>query len=116
IGTNKHMYSDIVITTTFQRTVIELLATATEKDLNEHFKRVLEYAEILSANDIWVVHFTCEDRYATHEKLHWPSDDRINVIHCFHNQILENVLINVRYVDSSGTIKYIIDEVIPLES
>ncbi|PKC07098.1 hypothetical protein RhiirA5_418669 [Rhizophagus irregularis] len=111
-----HTYSDIVITTQRQRIVLELLATATKEDLDEHFERVLEYAEKLSADDIWIVHFTCEDRYATatHKKLHWPPDDRINVIHCFHNRILENVLINVRYVDSSGTIKYITDEAIPL--
>ena len=109
-------YSDIVITAKYQRIVLELLATATRRDLNEHFKRVLEYAEKLSADDIWIVHFTCEDRYATHEDVHWPSDDRINVIHCFHNRILENVLMNIRYVDSSGTIKYITDEAIPLKS
>ena len=80
-------YSDIVITAKDQRIVLELLATATRRELNEHFKRVLEYAEKLSADDIWIVHFTCEDRYATHEDVHWPSDDRINVIHCFHNQV-----------------------------
>ncbi|PKY53660.1 hypothetical protein RhiirA4_499407 [Rhizophagus irregularis] len=111
-----HTYSDIVITTKRQRIVLELLATATKEDLDEHFERVLKYAEKLSADDIWIVHFTCEDCYATatHEKLHWPPNDRINVIHCFHNRILENVLMNVRYVDSSGTIKYITDEAIPL--
>ncbi|PKY30009.1 hypothetical protein RhiirB3_392248 [Rhizophagus irregularis] len=111
-----HTYSDIVITTKRQRIVLELLATATKKDLDEHFERVLEYAEKLSADDIWIVHFTCEDSYATatHEKLHWPPDDRINVIHCFHNRSLENVLMNVRYVDNSGTIKYITDEAMPL--
>lgn len=106
-----HSYSDMVISAKDQRIILELLATATKRDLNDHFKRVLEYAEKLSADDIWIVHFTCEDCYATHEKLHWPPDDRINVIHCFHNRTLENVLIHARYVDSSGTIKYITDEV-----
>ncbi|CAI2201064.1 18814_t:CDS:1, partial [Funneliformis geosporum] len=94
-----HTYSDIVITTDSQIIVLELLATATKKDLDEHFKRILKYAEQLSADDIWIVHFTCEDGYAT-QKLHWPSDDRINVIHFFHDQMLVNVLMNARYVDS----------------
>ncbi|RIA95495.1 hypothetical protein C1645_802961 [Glomus cerebriforme] len=111
---DSHAYSNIVITMEYQRIVFELLATASKKDINEHAERVLKYAKRLSADDIWIVHFTCEDRYATHEKLHWPSDDRINVLHCFHNRILENIIVNVRYIDSSGTIKYITDQIIPL--
>ncbi|RIA91896.1 hypothetical protein C1645_875149 [Glomus cerebriforme] len=112
---DEHTHSDIVITTDRQKIVLELLATATKKDLDEHFERVLKYAELLSADDIWIVHFTCEDGYAT-QKLQWPSNDRINVIHFFHDQMLVNVLMNVRYLDSSGTIKYITDQTIPLQS
>ncbi|CAB4430237.1 unnamed protein product [Rhizophagus irregularis] len=70
---------DIVITADHQRIVLELLATATKNDLDEHFERVLKYAELLSADDIWIVHFTCED-------------------------------------DSAGTIEYIVDQVVPLQS
>jgi hypothetical protein len=58
---NKLLYSDIVITADHQRIVLELLATATKNDLDEHFERVLKYAELLSADNIWIVHFTCED-------------------------------------------------------
>ncbi|CAB4476452.1 unnamed protein product [Rhizophagus irregularis] len=112
----KYKYSsNIVIITEHQKTVLELLATATEKELNEHSERVLEYAEKLSVNDIWLVHFTREDGYAN-QKLQWPSDNRINVVHFFHDSKFENVLMNVRYIDSSGTIKYIVDQVIPLQS
>jgi hypothetical protein len=50
------------------------------------------------------------------EKPHWPSDDRINIVHFFHDKMLEDVLMNARYVDSSGTIKYIGDHTIPLQS
>ncbi|PKK57905.1 hypothetical protein RhiirC2_797199 [Rhizophagus irregularis] len=112
----KYKYSsNIVIITEHQKTVLELLATATEKELNEHSERVLEYAEKLSVNDIWLVHFTREDGYAN-QKLQWPSDNRINVVHFFHDSKFENVLMNIRYIDSSGTIKYIVDQVIPLQS
>ncbi|CAB4489018.1 unnamed protein product [Rhizophagus irregularis] len=75
-----HLYSDIVITADRQRIFLELLATATKNDLDEHFERVLKYAKLLSADDIWIVHFTCEDGYAA-QKLHWPSNDKINVVH-----------------------------------
>ena len=107
-------YSDIVITTDRQKIVLELLATATKKDLDEHFERVLKYAELLSADDIWIVHFTCEDGYAT-QKLQWPPDDKINVVHFFHDRML-NVIINARYIGSAGTIEYIVDKVVPLLS
>ena len=103
-------YSDIVITTDRQKIVLELLATATKKVLDEHFERVLKYAELLSADDIWIVHFTCEDGYAT-QKL----DDKINVVHFFHDQML-NVIMNARYAESAGTIEYIVDKVVPLLS
>ncbi|PKC73339.1 hypothetical protein RhiirA1_522996 [Rhizophagus irregularis] len=57
----KHYYSDITIMSEDQTAVLELLASATKNELNEHFERILNYAEMLSANDIWIVNFTCED-------------------------------------------------------
>ncbi|CAI2197239.1 19620_t:CDS:2, partial [Funneliformis geosporum] len=39
--------------------VLELLATATNKELAEYFDRALTYADQLSAGEKWVVHFTC---------------------------------------------------------
>jgi len=90
---DKHSYSDIVITTDCQKIVLELLATATKDNLDEHFERVLKYAELLSADEIWIVHFTCEDGYSK-KLLQWPPDDRINVVHIFHDQKLLNVLMN----------------------
>ncbi|POG76315.1 hypothetical protein GLOIN_2v1769118 [Rhizophagus irregularis DAOM 181602=DAOM 197198] len=112
---NKHLYSNIVITADHQRIVLELLATATQNDLDEHFKSVLKYAELLSADEIWIVHFMCEDGY-TARKLHWPLNDKINVIHFFHNRRMLNVLMNARYADSNCTIKFIVDQVVPLQS
>ena len=108
---DKHSYSDIVITTDRQKIVLELLATATKKELDEHFERVLKYAELLSADEIWIVHFTCEDNYA--QKLQWPSSDRINVVHFLHDRML-NVKMNARYTADNGTIEHITDQAIPL--
>ncbi|GES98462.1 P-loop containing nucleoside triphosphate hydrolase protein [Rhizophagus clarus] len=73
-GKNKHSYSDIVIRSPYgQIFVLELLATATEGELNEHYNRVLNYARLLVADESWIVHFTCEDDY--NKKPLWPSDD-----------------------------------------
>ncbi|PKY47408.1 hypothetical protein RhiirA4_543937 [Rhizophagus irregularis] len=75
---DEHYYSDITITSQHQTVVLELLASATKNELNEHFKRMLDYAKMLSANDIWIVNFTCEDD-AT-KKPHWPPNDENQVI------------------------------------
>ena len=113
---DKHYYSDIVIISLHQTVVLELLATATKNDLNEHFERVLNCAKMLSANDIWIVNFTCEDD-AT-KKPHWPPNDgkfeSVNVVHFFHDRKFENVRMSARYI-SSGTFSYITDQVIQLQ-
>ncbi|CAG8635509.1 29720_t:CDS:2 [Gigaspora margarita] len=49
---DKHTYSDIVITTKRQRIVLEILATASESNLNNHFEKVLAYANKLFADNI----------------------------------------------------------------
>lgn len=111
---DKHTYSDIVIKTPKQTIVLEILATATEKELDEHVVKVLDYAEKLSANEICIVHFTCED-YTTP---YWPSDrrfEKINVVHFFHDQMLKNIQMSVRrFASTPGTFDYI-DDVIPLQ-
>ena len=58
---DKHTYSDIVIKTLYQMIILELLATATKTQLNEHFVWAIEYVNKLSADDVWIAHFTCED-------------------------------------------------------
>jgi len=113
---DKHYYSDIIIMSQHQTAVLELLATATKKELDEHFERVLNYAEMLSANEIWIVNFTCEDD-AT-KKPHWPPNGRkfesVNVVYFFHDRNFENVRMSARYI-SSGTFSYITDQVIQLQ-
>ncbi|RIA95672.1 hypothetical protein C1645_816373 [Glomus cerebriforme] len=105
---NEHTYSDIIIKNKKQIIVLELLATATKKELDKHFIKVLDYAEKLFANEIWIVHFTCED-YITP---YWPSDkkfEKINIIHFFHDQMFKNIQICVRSISTSGTFNYIND-------
>ncbi|RGB29791.1 hypothetical protein C1646_310438 [Rhizophagus diaphanus] len=84
----KHRYSDIVIDTPLgQKIVLELLATANTNDLDEHFQRALNYARLLSAEETWIVHVTCEDGYVNRPR--WPSESQLktnlNVAHFYHD-------------------------------
>ncbi|CAG8610548.1 16725_t:CDS:2 [Funneliformis mosseae] len=90
----QHRYSDIVIDTPYgQKIVLELLATASNDDLIEHFQRALEYANLLSADETWIVHLTCEDEYV--KRPLWPSDSqlkmKLHVAHFYHNFLFTNI-------------------------
>lgn len=87
-GRNQHSYSYIVITSSKDQTVVlELLATAKRNELDEHFGRALNYAKLLSADETWVIHFTCEDN-ATKNPF-WPNDRKLKeglrVVHFWHD-------------------------------
>ncbi|GES85313.1 P-loop containing nucleoside triphosphate hydrolase protein [Rhizophagus clarus] len=66
-------YCDIVVRKHDQVILLELLATPTKGQLDEHYDRVLIYAESLSATETWIVNFTCEDGVELCP--HWPSLD-----------------------------------------
>jgi hypothetical protein len=115
---DKNYYSYITIMSQHQTVVLELLASATKNELNKHFERVLIYAEMLSADDVWIVNFTCEDN-ATKQP-HWPPNDgnfeSVNVVHFFHELKFENLRMSARYVtsNSANTFSYIVDRDIQL--
>jgi len=93
-GDKKHRYSDIVIDTPFgEKIVLELLATTDNNDLDEHFQRALNYARLLSADETWIVHITCEDNYV--DRPHWPSDSQLkmnlNVAHFYHDCLFTRI-------------------------
>jgi len=94
-GTRRqHRYSDIVIDTPYgQKIVLELLATASNDDLTEHFQRALEYANLLSADETWIVHLTCKDKYVKQPL--WPSDSQLkmnlNVAHFYHDLLFTKI-------------------------
>ncbi|RIA78690.1 hypothetical protein C1645_842599 [Glomus cerebriforme] len=86
--------------------VLELLATATEGELNEHYNRVLNYARLLVANESWIVHFTCEDDY--NKKPLWPSDallkQNLLVVHFCHDIDFKRVDMTVCWWNSKRNI------------
>ncbi|PKB99271.1 hypothetical protein RhiirA5_462251 [Rhizophagus irregularis] len=105
---DKHYYSDIVIVTPKQTVVLELLATPTKNELEEHSKRVLNYAEKLSANEIWIVNFTCEDDAL--KKPYWPSNSNINIVHFSHDKTFNNIRMSARSLSTSDTVDFIEDQ------
>ncbi|RHZ75162.1 hypothetical protein Glove_217g51 [Diversispora epigaea] len=112
-GGNYHRYSNIVITTTERsKIVLELLATATKTELEEHFMQALDYAKMLSAGETWIVHFTRE--FDIILKPHWPSDEQqasgLNVVHFWHDEEFTNVRMSSLLHNSAGEIYHIINQ------
>ncbi|CAG8686291.1 6922_t:CDS:2, partial [Cetraspora pellucida] len=75
-GHINNKYVDIVISRPKHPTIVfELLATATKKELKEHYERALLYDKKLPADETWVIHFTCEEN-AILEPC-WPTKSQL---------------------------------------
>ncbi|CAG8694208.1 18926_t:CDS:2 [Rhizophagus irregularis] len=111
IKRKKHSYSDLVITAPSSwpgkpTVILELLATSTQKELDEHFERTLKYSQLLKRSlcirDIWTVHFTCEDE----PNHHWPTKEQrkkgLNAIMFWHNRDFTSVYMSACYNDENG--------------
>ena len=60
---NKHKNSGIVIKKDNPTIFLELLATEDPSFVRLHLQKTPEYMALLSANEVWVAHFTCEWDY-----------------------------------------------------
>ena len=76
----------------------ELLATGTDKELDEHFTRSLEYSKSFSEAgvagvEVWVINFTRADD--TLSNPHWQSNeqaaDGLNVMHIWHDMNFKTI-------------------------
>ena len=109
---DKHYYSDIIIKKLSQTIIIELLATSTKSTLSEQFSRVLKYADNLSASEIWIIHFTCEDNATL--KPHYPLNneefERLNIVHFLHNEKFDKVQMSAQLKNTFDVITYINNE------
>ena len=96
--------------------VLELLATGDAPFIQAHIEKMPYYMELLSANEAWVVHFTCEDNYLDHPT--WQSDkqlnDGINMMHVFHNPSFSSAIMSTRWLDADGRVQQIDKEVLSL--
>ena len=99
----KHKYSDIVIKKKDNPTIVlELLATGDTSFVQSHIEKTPEYMALLSANEAWVVHFTCERDYHPI----WQSDEELsgglNVVHFAHDPDFTNMVMSTRWKDRAG--------------
>jgi hypothetical protein len=79
--------------------------------LTKHFDQVMKYADQLSPEEVWIVHFSREDSVVVDP--YWPNQDRgLNVVHFWHDKEFENVRMSARFQDVTGKFHEIIDEII----
>jgi len=68
--------------------ILELLATGTNNELEEHFTRALDYAKNFTEPVVWVVNFTRADNAISNP--HWQSEEQLssglNVMHIWHSE------------------------------
>ncbi|CAG8666913.1 3980_t:CDS:1, partial [Paraglomus occultum] len=85
-------------------------------ELDEHYSRVLEYAgqlKNLNIQDIWVIHFTCEDDAV--QNPHWQSDYQLRlqglkVIMFYHNLNFTEVRVSTRWLDHLNGVQTVINK------
>ncbi len=111
---SKHKFSDIVLKKGDSMIALELLATGNRAFIQSHIEKTPEYMSLLSADEAWVVHFTCEDDFYPS----WQSDTNlgggVNVVHFSHDLNFTRVLMNARFKDMAGDVKEIKDEVVAI--
>jgi len=65
--------------------VVELIATASNAVVDEHYTRTAKYMAILKAREAWVVHFTVAEQ-AEDYQYRWPTDyPYINAVYFRHS-------------------------------
>ena len=108
---DKHKYTDIVLEKG-PTIVLEVLATGGPAFIRSHIDKTPRYRSLLSADEAWVVHFTCEDDFQPI----WQSDTEVenglNIVHFLHNPGFTTVWMNARFKDSVGRVSQITDELV----
>ncbi|GBC05840.1 hypothetical protein RclHR1_06470003 [Rhizophagus clarus] len=107
-GDPHHLYCDFAIkfnSSTFPIAILELVVTASSADLERHYIRIFEYASQLCPDEIWVIHFSCEDNFVPY----WPrkrlQKRGLNVIHFWHDKKFKNITMFTRYNDNGNIVK-----------
>ena len=99
----KHKYTDVILKKKENPPIVlELLATGDASFVKSHIEKTPEYMDLLSANEGWIVHFTCEDNYCPV----WQSDAQlnrgVNVVHFAHNNNFTQWSMWARWMDDTG--------------
>ncbi|CAG8579474.1 12231_t:CDS:2, partial [Cetraspora pellucida] len=111
-GHINNKYVDIVISRPDHPTIaLELLATATKKELKEHYERALLYDKKLPADNTWIVHFTCEEN-AISEPC-WPTKSQLQkglrAVYFWHNLDFTKIKMIACWWDTNNNTKHVTD-------
>eukprot|EP01128_Nolandella_sp_AFSM9_P007604 TRINITY_DN421_c0_g1_i5.p1 TRINITY_DN421_c0_g1~~TRINITY_DN421_c0_g1_i5.p1 ORF type:complete len:618 (+),score=132.83 TRINITY_DN421_c0_g1_i5:76-1929(+) len=90
----------VLIPSPKHRLVLELVASSTIQDIEEHFSRALAYANVIGAPHCWVVHFTVKEESENFVYPYPSQDSGVQVMHIHHN--LEFSTVTFKYVDDDG--------------
>jgi len=92
IDNGQHKYSDIVLQKhDHEPIVLELLATEEESLIKDHIDKTPTYMNTLSAVEVWVIHFTCEDNFIPVWQTSAQRKRGVNVVHVIHGMDFKNV-------------------------
>jgi hypothetical protein len=81
----KHKHTDIILQKDDRPPIVlKLLATGDPDFVKSHIEKTPEYMALLSADEGWVVHFTCEDDYDPIWQSDVELDKGVNVVHFSH--------------------------------
>jgi hypothetical protein len=106
----EHKYPDIVIKKSNHLTVVlELLATGDRHSVQSLIEKTPEYMDLLSADEAWVVHFTCQDPYPPVWESPTGLGRWVNVVRFAHDLAFTKVLMSACWQDHAGNIKQVID-------
>ncbi|CAG8781083.1 45941_t:CDS:1, partial [Gigaspora margarita] len=111
-GHINNKYVDIVIARPDHPTIaLELLATATKKELKEHYERALLYDNKLPADEAWVVHFTCcEDAIS---EPYWPTESQLQkglrVVYFWHDPDFTQIRVIACWWDTNKNTRHVTD-------
>jgi hypothetical protein len=102
----KHKYTDIVLQKDqHPPIVLELLATGDQSFVRSHIEKTPGYKALLSADEAWIVHFTCEDDYHPVWQSDAELDEGVNVVHFSHDLEFTRVWMNARWKNEAGILQ-----------
>src|ERR1700722_4288384 len=101
-----YKYTDIVLRKDENPPIVlELLATGDTIFVQSHIEKTPRYKALLSAEEAWVVHFTCEDDYNPIWQTDAELDEGINVVHFSHDLEFTRVWMMARWKDEAGILQ-----------
>ncbi|CAG8688027.1 2959_t:CDS:2 [Funneliformis mosseae] len=78
--------------------LLELFSHASQtnqSNLEEHFNHALSYSNNLATTIIWIMHFTCKNRYYKAENPMYQSKEQkiqeLIIVHFWHNEKFDNI-------------------------